>query len=84
MFFYVHPKPWGNDPNLTSIFFQMGWFNHQIGVLKKAISYEPMQVCQADHNIVYTALGEEEIDFGPRDSEANIFLMFWLGKLRVS
>ena len=50
----------------------MGWFNHQIGVLKKAISYEPMQVCQADHNIVYTALGEEEIDFGPRDSEANI------------
>ena len=28
-----------------------------------------MQVCQADHNIVYTALGEEEIDFGPRDSE---------------
>ena len=32
---------------------------------------EPMQVCQADHNIVYTALGEEEIDFGPRDSEAN-------------
>ena len=21
---------WGNDPNLTSIFFQMGWFNHQL------------------------------------------------------
>ena len=30
-FLYVHPKIWGEDePNLTSIFFQMGWFNHQL------------------------------------------------------
>ena len=28
-FFYFHPDPWGNDPIVTSIFFKLGWFNHQ-------------------------------------------------------
>ena len=26
-FFNLHPDPWGNDPNLTIICFQMGWYN---------------------------------------------------------
>ena len=28
-FFKFHPETWGKIFNLTSIFFQMGWFNHQ-------------------------------------------------------
>lgn len=28
-----------------------------------------MQVCQADHNVVFTALGEEQTDYGERDAE---------------
>ena len=31
LIFYFHPDPWGNDPILTRIFFQMGWFNRQLG-----------------------------------------------------
>ena len=28
---YVHPENWGKmNPILTSIFFQMGWFNHRL------------------------------------------------------
>jgi len=27
---YFHSDLWGNDPILTSIFFKMGWFNHQL------------------------------------------------------
>ena len=26
--FYFHPDSWKNDPILTSIFFQLDWFNH--------------------------------------------------------
>ena len=29
MIFYFHPENWGNNPILTSIFFNWGWFNHQ-------------------------------------------------------
>ena len=29
--FYFHPETWEDEPILTSIFFQMGWFNHQLG-----------------------------------------------------
>ena len=32
--FYVHPDPWGNDPTWL-IWFQMGWFNHQLGLGSK-------------------------------------------------
>jgi len=29
--FYFHPENWGKEiPILTSIFFQLGWFNHQL------------------------------------------------------
>ena len=30
---FWEPNVWENNPNLTSIFFQMGWFNHQLGKL---------------------------------------------------
>ena len=29
-FGYVHPLFGEDEPNLTHIFFQMGWFNHQV------------------------------------------------------
>ena len=30
MLFYFHPENWGKWSNLTIIFFQMDWFNHQL------------------------------------------------------
>ena len=34
IFVYVHPLNWGRcSPILTNIFFQMGWFNHQLVIL---------------------------------------------------
>lgn len=39
-------------------------------------SMPQMQVCQADHNIVFTALGEERLDYGQRDAEVEA-LEYW-------
>lgn len=40
------------------------------------------QVCQADHNVVFTALGEEQTDYGERDAEDGDGGGGW-GSLRV-
>ena len=32
-FFYFHPENWGDDSHFDEHFFQMGWFNHQLGIV---------------------------------------------------
>ena len=43
-----------------------------------------LQVCQADHNIVFTALGEERLDYGQRDAEVDWGSSLSLSATRVS
>ena len=42
--FFIFIPTWGNDSNLTSFFFQMGWFNHHLG-MTSLISLLPAEVC---------------------------------------
>ena len=42
-FWNVHPEPWGRfSPILTSIIFQLGWFNHQPATYKVFVAVAPI------------------------------------------
>ena len=41
IFCCFHPETWGDEPILTSIFFQTGWFNHQVEYSTKKLCFVP-------------------------------------------
>ena len=43
--FYVHPDPWENDPIWLYNIFQMGWFNHQLVLLRHEIILMVFSMC---------------------------------------